>query len=388
MSKTCALCYGQSFKTVLHYDVAMTSDSQLMKFPLHKVQCETCGLLSNYRDLDSETLSEFYKTKYVLAERADQSEPVFFVNGNEKKRSDVIGDWFSTFIRRVSPSVEGRNFLEIGCGEGKLLKSLKGHFPTSNFYGLEPNINACELARKEGVEVFNCGYDELPTGNKFDIVYSFAVFEHLPDPKHFMQFVANILADGGILVMSQPCQDIPSHDLYFVDHLHHFHSQHVVSLAEQSGLKHLRTDVGTSLIPAFSMHAFVPSPLTTKQTEFSAPKGFDISRNISIWEQRIQGFRKLINHRTEQKICAWGVGEIFSLLSIYGGLKPDDIMAGFDNNSQRYQGMYSFPVLHPTPENVKTYKNCMWLLTFNPSNNIIKLLESNNINYISLENLK
>jgi 2-polyprenyl-3-methyl-5-hydroxy-6-metoxy-1,4-benzoquinol methylase len=359
-----------------------------MKFPLHKVQCETCGLLSNYRDLDSETLNEFYKTRYMLAERADQSEPAFFVNGNEIKRSDVIGDWFSTFIRRMSPSVEGRSFLEIGCGEGKLLQSLKRHFPTSEFYGLEPNITACDLARKEGVKVFNCGYDELQSGKKFDIVYSFAVFEHLPDPKHFLQFAAKILADGGILVMSQPCQDIPSHDLYFVDHLHHFHSQHVVSLAEQSGLKHLHTDVGTSLIPAFSMHAFTPSPLTSKKIDLKAPKDFDIKHNISIWEQRIQGFRKLINNRTEQKICVWGVGEIFSLLSIYGELRTGDIVAGFDNNSQRYEGTHSFPVLYPTLENVKSYKNCMWLLTFNPSNNIIDLLERNDIDYISLENLK
>jgi trans-aconitate methyltransferase len=90
-------------------------------------------------------------------------------------------------------------------------------WPAAQARGLELSPGAAQAARRRGLSVDVGGFDAL-TG-RHDLVYAVAVLEHLPSPRAFFARAAAALSDHGVLVVTQPAQDRPSSDVFFVDHL-------------------------------------------------------------------------------------------------------------------------------------------------------------------------
>jgi 2-polyprenyl-3-methyl-5-hydroxy-6-metoxy-1,4-benzoquinol methylase len=88
--------------------------------------------------------------------------------------------------------------LEIGCNAGGFVYAadLKGW----EAHGIEPVEKVTEYAkRKYGLNIQNCFVEhaDLPEGG-FDVVYSNAVFEHLPSPTAAFRQVRRLLRVGGV----------------------------------------------------------------------------------------------------------------------------------------------------------------------------------------------
>ena len=62
------------------------------------------------------------------------------------------------------------------------------------------------------------------------------------------------LRPGGLLYLCQPTQDVPSYDVFFVDHLHHFGTDHLRAYAGRCGFRELGFVVGHGWMPNFSLH--------------------------------------------------------------------------------------------------------------------------------------
>ncbi len=97
----------------------------------------------------------------------------------------------------------GRNRLcDVGCADGQFLglAATRGWQP----YGIELNPPAAAAARARGAEV-SVGVleeiDDLPWG-QFDLVTSWDVLEHTPDPRPFAERLVRLLAPGGTLVVT------------------------------------------------------------------------------------------------------------------------------------------------------------------------------------------
>lgn len=70
-------------------------------------------------------------------------------------------------------------------------------------------------------------YDWAPAGEKFDLIVIFEVLEHLPDPEAAVDALANLCADGGIVLLSVPAGIKYAADESVIDnawfsHLHAF----------------------------------------------------------------------------------------------------------------------------------------------------------------------
>ena len=96
------------------------------------------------------------------------------------------------------------NVLEIGSGEGYFLNKLKEL--GINGIGLEKNENAIEIANKNGLNVINDPIEEYSQRfmNKFDIVCSFQVMEHVYNIKSIIESSLALLKDDGLLIICVP----------------------------------------------------------------------------------------------------------------------------------------------------------------------------------------
>ena len=94
--------------------------------------------------------------------------------------------------------------LEIGCARGGFLNRLKEMGMEST--GLELNRSAAEAARARGLNVLDQSIQDHARENpqKYDLVCSFQVVEHIANIRSFMQASLDALRKGGTLVMSVP----------------------------------------------------------------------------------------------------------------------------------------------------------------------------------------
>jgi len=119
----------------------------------------------------------------------------------------------------------GGDVLEVGCGRGYFLRRLESHGLTGS--GLELNVDA--IARKvtqldvwnETIEAFRARSSE-----KFAVVCSFQVLEHVTDPAGFIRECAELLKPGGRLILSTPNHGFAGHAVDPFDmpphHMNHF----------------------------------------------------------------------------------------------------------------------------------------------------------------------
>jgi len=102
----------------------------------------------------------------------------------------------------------GDKILEIGCAKGDFIKKVS---EKKNIIaeGLELNNSAISIARKQGIKVYSNTIEEFSKNNleKYDVVCSFQVLEHVADPKSMIKASIDTLKVGGLLIIGIPNND-------------------------------------------------------------------------------------------------------------------------------------------------------------------------------------
>lgn len=99
----------------------------------------------------------------------------------------------------------GERVLDVGCGVGNFAEAVPG----ATYTGLELSQSAVAEARRRRLTV----YDETVEAHsrrlsgQYDVVVSFQVLEHTPQPSAFLAGCRQALRDGGLLVVSVPNDD-------------------------------------------------------------------------------------------------------------------------------------------------------------------------------------
>jgi SAM-dependent methyltransferase len=156
-----------------------------------------------------------------------------------------FGGWadLSKFVAYISSS---SRVLDFGCGGGFLLKNIK----CSKRVGVEVNPAAADIARKNGIEVFN-GVGEVPD-EYVDVIISNNALEHTLQPLEELRGLHKKLEAGGRVILVVPCESI-SHSYKQNDINHHLYSWSPMCIGN------LLTEAGFSVIESKPyMHKWPP----------------------------------------------------------------------------------------------------------------------------------
>lgn len=109
-------------------------------------------------------------------------------------------------IIEVRKFIRGKTMLDIGCGVGTLTKALAGAF--EKVVGIDGSALKLRKA-KEKNNLNNIVYkqsliEDFNPNMQFDFIVSTNVLEHVADTAIFLAKVKQLLADGGIVVMTVP----------------------------------------------------------------------------------------------------------------------------------------------------------------------------------------
>ena len=128
---------------------------------------------------------------------------------------------------------------EFGCAEGMLLYALKqkGY----NCYGNDICSITQESKKELGIDISTLPIEEFTkTDEKFDLIMSFHVLEHLRNPLEVMICLSSMLSHNGYMLMHVPIDD---QEISNNDHLHFFSNESCLKLMEQT-----TTDIRSDLV--------------------------------------------------------------------------------------------------------------------------------------------
>lgn len=95
--------------------------------------------------------------------------------------------------------------LDVGCGAGNFLAKAKtkGASPS----GIELNKSAAGIAQNKGIHIHDELIGQHTHVDHYDVVTSFQVLEHVPDPLQFIEGCVRVLRPGGTLIIGVPNDD-------------------------------------------------------------------------------------------------------------------------------------------------------------------------------------
>jgi SAM-dependent methyltransferase len=188
------------------YTVVATGSDYLYKTvgqQLHYVQCKKCGHLylnprptidqigNIYPKNYSSFSGKFSKNKSLIARLKDQ----------------VL---LSRFNRLNIDKVKGLRVLDVGCGDGRFLISLRQHHPDFVLHGLDWNFSAAtfDALKSDGIFPIVGTAEDMKLENEFyDVIVMNQLVEHLWEPREALKRCFNALRPGGTFVLETPDPD-------------------------------------------------------------------------------------------------------------------------------------------------------------------------------------
>lgn len=168
--------------------------------------------------------------------------------------SNLYGDDFLKFINLALSKAGSKikKILEIGCGGCILLKSLQDR--DYDVTGVDPSPFSLKIGREKGIRVIQDLYPTKKLNEKFDLIFSSDVLEHVSDPIKFLKTQYGQLNNGGILILAIPdsSTNIENGDMsiFLHQHLNYFDIESLKTTVKASGFSKisiLKSGYGGSL---------------------------------------------------------------------------------------------------------------------------------------------
>jgi len=212
-NNNCPLCAGQELQTLS----AKLRDSETLSV----LQCQGCShiFLDNFDHIDP----DFYATGGITKDRPFGSEIEarlrHFDFENEER------------LQRVGNLIINKRVLDFGCGAGDLLERVVPKDAVA--HGVEPNVQFREYLVSKGLTVFPKAEN---IEEKYDVILSFHVLEHLKDPVGALRQLKHLLNPGGTIYLEVPNVNDALRVIYEVDEygVFHFFKSHLHYFSRQS----------------------------------------------------------------------------------------------------------------------------------------------------------
>ena len=227
MSSRCKLC-GNNESCLIQVGARHAQEAEIRC-------CTGCGLVFLSPQPSREELELYYTSGY----RKEFLEPPVA----ERHRNDLDAAYLR--VQRLLPRLRPETrLLEVGCGFGAFLYAVRPY--VREVMGVEPDATARSWIKQTlGLKML----EKIPPAGSgqeaFDLVVSFHVLEHVPDPVAFLTKLRKVLRPGGEFVVEVPNVVDALVEVYRVSsylqfyyqkaHLYYFSKQTLALALEKAG---------------------------------------------------------------------------------------------------------------------------------------------------------
>jgi 2-polyprenyl-3-methyl-5-hydroxy-6-metoxy-1,4-benzoquinol methylase len=102
---------------------------------------------------------------------------------------------------------ENIKILDLGCGNGAMLRNLANLYPSYEFFGVDPSPSAQLHHNPEGrqnLKFIDWSEFKESCEKKFDVILSVEVIEHVYLPREYLALITKHLKDSGYVVITTP----------------------------------------------------------------------------------------------------------------------------------------------------------------------------------------
>lgn len=265
---------------------------------------------------------------------------------------------------------EHTSIVDIGCGNGTLLKYLNDSRAGSCLCGIDPSENSIEKLREQGIhgEVGSI-YTAPSTGEKYSVAIFTAVLEHLFDPgKAIASIKNNYLKSGGYILVCWPCfDDLLSDDSPVLNNFNHEHINYFSVLSadrlfSKFGFERVESHISVEAVRG--EQAFFSHVVLYKDSENSSSGEcpFDHMTCESIREyvnrvsrkekDSIEYIKKL--EAIQSPVAVFGTGAYLMHFMAVSSLKRCNILHFADNNKMK-QGKFIYGHEIEAPECLESF---------------------------------
>ena len=190
----CEICGKDDFRLI---------SAELREGPGRICRCKSCGLVIQDAAWTSEDIERYYNEEYQKAHSLD-------VNKEQSPQ-----EHFDSRLKTIKPLIErvhkalkkNMSVLEVGCGAGELLYSIKGK--VKDVAGLELSKGFVDFMKnKLNIEAYAEDVNKMDFGaRKFDFIISVATLDHLPNPLETLITMKRLLSRKGLVYIELPNLD-------------------------------------------------------------------------------------------------------------------------------------------------------------------------------------
>ncbi|MBM9577303.1 class I SAM-dependent methyltransferase [Leptospira sp. 201903070] len=176
------------------------SKNHIQKNEYVYVLCLDCGSLFCNPRPSEDMLDDFY----VSAQSSRYWSNVFFPAVAESRREKL----FKPKAQRIFEYFQKRNFqpsniCDVGSGYGIFLEEARRFFVDVEIFGIEPSLEMAEVSRKKGIKTLNTTAENSGQwSDKFDLVISSEVVEHVFSVSKFVNSVFKLVKPGGYCLLT------------------------------------------------------------------------------------------------------------------------------------------------------------------------------------------
>jgi SAM-dependent methyltransferase len=278
---------------------SMASDWRVVDERLARMLCAECGLVR--RDPTASTGASFYASGYALYGHPPG-------DAREQARQDEYARWIAQ-----GTGYRPRRVLDVGCGNGSLLRALRAYWPDAELLGCDPSRESIAEGFGNDLRLWTGTASNLPSDVSADLVIAVNVIEHTIDPIAFLTDLRAVLQPDGLLVIVCPDGGRPGLDLLFVDHVFSFSREHVGTLLSRAGLQRLGASQSPRSLGTFQMAIGRRRDATQKKAIPAPPRAEDVTTYLERWRQ----LDDRLHARVQGSIVCFGAGEAAGLLRAY-----------------------------------------------------------------------
>ena len=334
MNNQCSICAGDNTISLLNlkhtniYQHPVPKDAvipQPYKIDIDFYFCPACGHAYQH-NYNTDLLNSIYSNHYYTPAQ------------------DGIGrqfrDDFMAFVKTNVPEMDkAQQLLEIGSSSGELLIASREAWPQLNVLGYEPSHNSADLAISKNITTIKDFFSTktIQSTNKFDIIFSRHVIEHIDDQHDFWLSINQSAYEHTVLVLETPSLDsvLCKHSLdpFHIEHLHVFSINSLAHVAKSYGwfLRSYTATDSNNLISCFSKDN--STSIQTKAPEL----------NSSLNETLAQIKNKLMHSLQGKQYWLWGAGSYGAKMLSFYELTPEKILDGNSNKAGKV--MVGYPWL-------------------------------------------